>query len=255
MKIMFRSEYEANLVAAQLYNVENYGDSLKISDIKAFKLAASLVNIDYALEGSHCLLPFPKEERECGNDNDPKIYVACLAAYNNGHLHGLWIDATQDTEDIQNDINWMLSWSPVRDFEYCEEWAIHDYNNFANIRLTEYESLSYISQIGQILSNADDKDLMGEWIDYAKNLINNPDLDKIAEDLSSYYCGQWDSETDFILKSEIIEDYFNWSQFEKDYNFFSHHIDWDSMARELFMDDFFTIEAKTGFYVFRKYNG
>ena len=24
----------------------------------------------------------------------PRIYVACLAAYNNGRLHGRWIDAT-----------------------------------------------------------------------------------------------------------------------------------------------------------------
>jgi antirestriction protein len=26
---------------------------------------------------------------------EPRIYVACLAAYNNGNLHGAWIDATQ----------------------------------------------------------------------------------------------------------------------------------------------------------------
>ena len=26
-----------------------------------------------------------------------RIYVADLAAYNNGKLHGVWIDATQDT--------------------------------------------------------------------------------------------------------------------------------------------------------------
>jgi hypothetical protein len=25
----------------------------------------------------------------------PKIYVACLASYNNGILHGKWIDAVQ----------------------------------------------------------------------------------------------------------------------------------------------------------------
>ncbi|WP_447531297.1 antirestriction protein ArdA, partial [Legionella pneumophila] len=25
----------------------------------------------------------------------PQIYVACLAAYNNGIVHGEWIDATQ----------------------------------------------------------------------------------------------------------------------------------------------------------------
>jgi Antirestriction protein (ArdA) len=26
---------------------------------------------------------------------EPRIYVACLAAYNNGYLHGAWIDAIQ----------------------------------------------------------------------------------------------------------------------------------------------------------------
>lgn len=25
----------------------------------------------------------------------PEIYVACLASYNNGYLHGQWIDANQ----------------------------------------------------------------------------------------------------------------------------------------------------------------
>ena len=31
----------------------------------------------------------------------PRIYAACLAAYNNGHLHGRWIDATQDPETVR----------------------------------------------------------------------------------------------------------------------------------------------------------
>ncbi|WP_426033321.1 antirestriction protein ArdA, partial [Caulobacter sp. DWP3-1-3b2] len=26
----------------------------------------------------------------------PRIYVACLAAYNNGWLHGVWIDVEDD---------------------------------------------------------------------------------------------------------------------------------------------------------------
>ena len=28
-----------------------------------------------------------------------RIYVADLAAYNNGKLHGVWIDATSDLDD------------------------------------------------------------------------------------------------------------------------------------------------------------
>lgn len=51
-----------------------------------------------------------------------KIYVADLAAYNAGHLHGVWIDATLDIEDIQAQIQRMLSLSPVED---AEEYAIH----------------------------------------------------------------------------------------------------------------------------------
>jgi antirestriction protein len=41
-----------------------------------------------------------------------KIYVADLAAYNNGKLHGIWINACDDVEDIQEQINKMLAESP-----------------------------------------------------------------------------------------------------------------------------------------------
>ncbi len=44
-----------------------------------------------------------------------RIYVACLAAYNSGYLHGVWIDATADIDDIQDQINSMLESSPVED--------------------------------------------------------------------------------------------------------------------------------------------
>lgn len=41
-----------------------------------------------------------------------RIYVADLAAYNNGKLHGIWIDATQALDDIQEQINELLANSP-----------------------------------------------------------------------------------------------------------------------------------------------
>jgi len=62
-----------------------------------------------------------------------RIYVACLAAYNNGKLHGAWIDATQDIDDIQCQINQMLADSPEPD---AEEYAIHDYEEFGGYVLT-----------------------------------------------------------------------------------------------------------------------
>ena len=37
-----------------------------------------------------------------------KIYVACLASYNNGILYGKWINALQDKDEIYHDIFDML---------------------------------------------------------------------------------------------------------------------------------------------------
>jgi len=47
----------------------------------------------------------------------PRIYVASLSDYNAGHLHGRWIDATQDLEDIYLEIKEMLRESDYPNIE------------------------------------------------------------------------------------------------------------------------------------------
>lgn len=43
------------------------------------------------------------------SNSERRIYVACLASYNNGALHGVWIDCDgKDADDIQNEVNAML---------------------------------------------------------------------------------------------------------------------------------------------------
>jgi antirestriction protein len=37
-----------------------------------------------------------------------RFYAACLASYNNGRLHGAWIDATDDADAMQDEVNAML---------------------------------------------------------------------------------------------------------------------------------------------------
>jgi antirestriction protein len=59
------------------------------------------------------------------NDTEtPRIYVACLSAYTNSHLHGEWIDVDRDSDEIDKDIKAMLSRSPMAKIQACEEWAI-----------------------------------------------------------------------------------------------------------------------------------
>ena len=45
----------------------------------------------------------------------PQIYVACLASYNSGILHGEWIDVSQSENDIMADIQTMLENSPIEE--------------------------------------------------------------------------------------------------------------------------------------------
>jgi antirestriction protein len=41
-----------------------------------------------------------------------RIYVACLASYNNGRLYGRWIDVSTDVSEMSEQINEMLAGSP-----------------------------------------------------------------------------------------------------------------------------------------------
>jgi antirestriction protein len=61
---------------------------------------------------------------------EPKIYIACLAAYNSGHLHGELIDANQDIDSLREEIKEILTKSPIQN---AEEWAVHDYEDFGSL--------------------------------------------------------------------------------------------------------------------------
>ena len=67
-------------------------------------------------------------------DTETKIYVADLAAYNSGVLHGVWLDASEDMDYIQDKVNDMLKRSHVHD---AEELAIYDYEGFAGRSVAE----------------------------------------------------------------------------------------------------------------------
>src|ERR1700682_821419 len=62
----------------------------------------------------HQTTPHPENEPDTGEQREteprpvPAIYVASLAEYNNGVLHGAWIDAARNPEEIQTDINALL---------------------------------------------------------------------------------------------------------------------------------------------------
>lgn len=87
-------------------------------------------------------------ERRTTNQTTPRIYLASLADYNAGRLHGRWIEANQPAECIREQIAAMLRESnePI-----AEEWAIHDYENFAGLRLSEFEDIERVSEVARLI--------------------------------------------------------------------------------------------------------
>lgn len=158
---------------------------------------------------------------------EPRIYVACLAAYNSGILHGQWIDATQGLDGIEEDVQAMLKASPIED---AEEWAIHDYEGFGSYRVSEYEGFQSVSEIAEFIEEHEE---LG-----AEILAHFSDLDDARKALEDCYAGEYKSVADFA--EELTTDTTTIP------NNLSFYIDYDRMGRDMEMSgDIFTIE--TGF--------
>jgi antirestriction protein len=82
--------------------------------------------------------------------NQPRIYVASLSDYNAGRLHGAWLDADADVEDLGQAIGSMLATSAELG---AEEYAIHDYEGFGPLRIGEYESIGRIAAVAKGIVN------------------------------------------------------------------------------------------------------
>lgn len=156
-----------------------------------------------------------------------QIYIACLAAYNNGILHGAWIDATQDEADIWDGISAVLKSSPIED---AEEWAIHDYDGFEGMYISEYEDIGHVCKLAGFIE-AYGK-LGAELYTHFGNHLES--AQKAIEDC---YAGEYSSLANFA--QDITEET---SQIPEN---LAYYIDWEAMARDMDINDVFTIE--TGF--------
>lgn len=154
----------------------------------------------------------------------PRIYVACLAAYNNGKLHGVWIDATLDPDAIMEAVQTMLAASPEAD---AEEWAIHDYDGFHGIQLSEWEGFTEVHAYATFI---EEHGQLGA----AVLTYNDNDLDEAESMLEDSYAGCYESLADYA--QELTEDT---TQIPEN---LAYYIDYERMARDMEMSgDIFTI--------------
>lgn len=157
---------------------------------------------------------------------DIRIYVADLAAYNNGKLHGVWVDACGELDEIWEAVNAMLKASPE---DMAEEYAIHDYEGFGSIRLSEYEGLEsarekalFIEEHGELGAA-----VLEHWCE---------DLEDAAKALEDSYSGVYESLADYA--QQLTEDT---SEVPAHLEFY---VDYEKMGRDMEMGgDIYTIET------------
>lgn len=127
----------------------------------------------------------------------PRVWVASLADYANGDLHGEWFDATHEPAVLELAAKHMLRLGRTAG---AEEWAIFDYDGFAGAELGEYESFETVSRIARGI--AEHGEAFGHWAGYVGS--------GSAEQLDRYedhYRGEWAS-----FKA-YIEDYLEETEF------------------------------------------
>lgn len=144
----------------------------------------------------------------------PRIYVACLAAYNNAKLHGRWIEATTP-EDIQIQVRKMLAVSPE---PLAEEWAIRDHEGFEGCDLSEYASFQTVCELADFIEEH------GE--------IGAKIYEYFGGDLSDARAAFDDYAGEYASKAEFAEQLFDETGAEIPASL-QYYIDWKSLGRDM----------------------
>ena len=155
MILEFASEREANEVGLMLYGSLREKNQLKLinPDIAALKQAIALNDAKVTCcSDEYPLFEFYRYQRECLKEDRPRIHVSCTTAANNGKVHGMWIDAARQPTEILEDINWLLSWSPLKNEAPCQNWEIDCGDNFFATKVEEIKDLDRISKLALALA-------------------------------------------------------------------------------------------------------
>jgi antirestriction protein len=167
------------------------------------------------------------------NHTTPKIYVACLAAYDNGKLHGCWIEANQEPEEIYQAIRAMLNASPEPD---AEEWEIHDYEGFGSVQHVNQSGIEKIAELAAFI--AEHEALGCAVLEYFDGEI------EVAESsLTDDYAGSYDSLANYAQE-------FTEATIEIPTHL-AYYIDYKAMAHDMELSgDVFTIKLDGQVHIF-----
>jgi len=170
----------------------------------------------------------------------PRIYVASLADYNAGRLHGRWIDADQPADAIRDEIAQMLAESTE---PTDGEWGIHDYANFGDLELREYTGIDQVAQAAHLI--VEHGPVFGSLLAYVGGTSY---IDDAVRYMEQGYCGEYDSLTDYA--EQFIDDCYA-DSIKGLPDFIRYRIDYEGIAHDMEISgDVFTLECEGTVHVF-----
>ena len=172
---------------------------------KAGAKRAGKATSDYAREVGRDFSASYKKARK-NPANDYQIYVADLAAYNEGTLRGSWITPDSDPEVLSEQIQEVIAPN--------EEWAIHDYDNFPD--MGENPNIADIAAAAELFEEHD-ADVL--WA--ASQLFQPQELEDVLDEGYDIY----DSEEGYVYRyvdymggptAATLDRYFDYAAFGRD---------------------------------------
>jgi len=222
-----------------------------------------------------------------GNALEPRIYVSSLADYNNGRLHGTWIDLDgKDEDDVYKEINLMLKGSKFpnvirRDCTCedcgttftqtangtdqpavcpdCEESASvtcsEPYGSAEEFAIHDFEGfgsyrLQEYSGIPEVVKLAAAITEHGENAEaFLAFLSDRGDLDDAINNFEEAFQGEYDSELDFTYS--LVDDTGMLSSVPEN---LQYYFDYEKFSRDLFINDYSSERLENGnVAVFNRY--
>lgn len=169
---------------------------------------------------------------------DLRVYIACLACYNEGYHVGEWYDADEageitveqiHTEGAAPDNPWLSE---------HEELVVHDHEGFGGLLKGEC-SPAEAQRIAELIDDLDDglRDAVRAYIDDRGDVVDDQSIDRCR----SAYHGHYDDEEDFARRWAEDSDAIN-----TDVVWPYSHIDWDAATEELFNGGFWSCKSDDG---------
>lgn len=139
-----------------------------------------------------------KDGGSISSDNTPKVYIADLAAYNEGKLVGEWLDLSEfgSGEEVMEKISELLKQWSEEAGEEREEYSVHDMENFPKQMYSEGMGESSFQKVIDYWEAINGTDYPMEVVEEFASLTGEDVVDAANKMKDAYY-GKFDDVEDF----------------------------------------------------------